>query len=327
MMRIATISAGTVALVLSTGAPVLADDEVVLRFPHEAPDSTIKGRTITHFAELVEEYSGGVVRVEVFSGGQLMPAPEETRAAIRGEADIVAPQTSYFSSLDDIFDVYYQPMLFGSFEQAMDFVDGEMGQELLDRLERVGLVGLGTWHDGPGYLFVQGEPIMDVEDVAGKRIRVFPSNPLEQGVRAAGAVPVSMPAADVFLSLQQGVVDGVITTPTYAGPTGWGEALDSMTRMMMFMGGYGVVMNAEAWGNLAEDQQDAVLRAMANATAWNIEASLENIEDAEERLSSDGVTLHDLSPEQLAAWQDVMEPVYAEQSDELQGLISQIRGD
>jgi C4-dicarboxylate-binding protein DctP len=326
-MRIVALTGGAFAIALATSASVLSQEAVVLSFPHEAAETTIKGMTISRFAELVEEHSGGSVRVEVFAGGQLIPAPEETRAAIRGQVDLVAPQTSYFSSLDDIFDVYYQPLLFGSFEEAMTFVDGELGQELLTRLERFGLIGLETWHDGPGYLFIKGNPILDVADIAGQRIRIFPSNPLEQGVRASGAVPISMPAADVFLSLQQGVVDGVITTPTYAGPTGWGEALDSMTRMMMFMGGYGVVMNADAWNDLSEDQQAAVRRAMTEASQWNIEAALGNIDAAEARLIADGVTLHDLTPEQLAAWQTVMEPVYAQQGEELQALIARIRGE
>ena len=326
-MRHAAFSAGTIAVALAITTPAIAQDQVVLRFPHEASDTTIKGQTITRFAALVEEHSGGSIRVEVFGGGQLIPAPEETRAAIRGQVDIVAPQTSYFSSLDDIFDVYYQPLLFSSFEEAMTFVAGDLGQELLNRLERFGLIGLGTWHDGPGYLFIKENPALDLADIAGKRLRVFPSNPLEQGVRAAGAVPVSMPAADVFLSLQQGVVDGVITTPTFAGPTGWGESLDHMTRIMMFMGGYGVVVNGDVWNGLSEDQQAAMRRAMSEATQWNIEASLGNLEAAEARLAADGVTLHDLTPEQLDAWQTAMEPVYAEQGEELRALIARIRGE
>lgn len=313
------------ALVVATSPAVYAQETVVLQFPHEAPETTIKGRTVDMFAELVEEYSGGSVQVEVFPGGQLMPSPEETRAAIRGQVDIVAPQTSYFSSLDEIFDVYYQPLLFESFADAMEFVDGELGRSLLQRLETFGLVSLSTWHDGPGYLFVQGEPVGDIADMAGKKIRVFPSKPLEMGVRAASAVPVSMPAADVFLSLQQGLVSGVITTPTYAAPAGWGEVLDGMTRMMMFMGGYGVVINQDSWDSLSAEQQEAVTRAMDEATQWNIGAALENLEEAEATLKSQDVVLKDLTTEQFDEWQAAMEPVYEAQSEELQELIEKIR--
>ena len=87
--------AALVALTLSAHA-----QEVVLRFAHEAPETAIKGQTANKLAELVKEYTDGAVEVQVFPGAQLVPTVDELRAVSRGQVDIVAPYTSYFSAID-----------------------------------------------------------------------------------------------------------------------------------------------------------------------------------------------------------------------------------
>lgn len=322
--RISWSAAAAVALLVV--APAGAQTEpVVLRFAHEAPETAIKGQTAERFSELVAEYSEGTLKVEVYPGAQLLPTTEEVRAAIRGQVDIIAPQTSYFSSLDPAFDVFYQPLLFDNVDQAFSTVAGEFGRNLLDRLDRVGLMGLGIWHDGPGYLFVKGDPVVEPADLEGRKIRVFPSAPLEEGVRAVGATPISMPAPEVFLALQQGVVEGVVTTPTYAAPAQWYEALDSMTRLMMFIGGYGVVINQDSWEKLSAEHQDVLMRAMSDAEEWNYNFARENLENAEQTLAEQGLEIVDVTPEQLSAWQEEMEAVYSKQPPEVRELIEEVR--
>lgn len=325
-MKILRIAGAALALAAAALVqPALAESQVVLKFPHEAPETAIKGRTAKLFAELVEKYSGGALRVEVYPGAQLIPSKDEVRAAIRGQVDIIAPQTSYFSSLDPAFDLFYQPLLFGDAVQAMGAVAGDLGRDLMARLERVGLIGLAIWHDGPGYLFVKGEPVRTIEDIAGRKIRVFPSAPLEEGLRTVGAIPVSILASEVYLALQQGVVEGVITTPTYAAPARWYEVVKGMTRMPMFVGGYGVTINKASWGKLSDKQREALTRAVREAETWNYDEALRNLAAAEKTLADNGVRIADLTPEQLSAWRTRMEAVYDKQSAELKALIGEVR--
>lgn len=318
------IAALLAALTLS--ATAWAQDPVVLKFSHEAPETAIKGRTALVFAEKVKEFSNGSLRVDVFPSAQLIPTKDEVRGAIRGQVDIIAPQTNYYMPLDAGWDVFYQPMLFDSAKAGMDMLQGELGRELLGRLDRVGLHGLGIWHDGPGYLFVTGEPVVKPADLVGKKIRLFPSAPLEEGVRLAGGVPVSMPAPDVYLALQQGMVGGVITAVTFAADSRWYEVLKGVTRMTMFVGGYGVTINKARWDKLSDEHKDILRRAMAAAEQWNYELSANTISNAEKVLSENGVELLDLTPEDLAAWRKVVAPVYEKQPEAVRVLIQRVLG-
>jgi len=323
MKRFLTI--GAVIVAVSIGSVQAQQAPVIIKFAHEVPETAIKGRTAIMFADKVKEYSKGSLRVDIFPNAQLMPSRDEVRAAIRGQVDMVAPQTSFFVPLDAAWDVFYQPLLFNTAKQGMDTLQGKVGNELLTNLDKVGLQGMGVWHDGPGYLFMRDKPITKPEGMAGKKIRVFPSAPLEAAVRAPGGIAVSMPAADVFLSLQQGAIEGVITTVTYAGPAKWDEALKAMTRMTMFIGGYGVVFNKARWDKLSQEHKDILQRSFNEATAWNHQAAAQNILDNEKNLQAKGVVFADLTPEEMGAWRKLMEPIYKAQPEAVQTRIRQIQ--
>ena len=318
------VTSSLIGLIATMGA-AQAQSPVVLKFAHEVPETAIKGKTATMFAQKVNEYSKGTLKIDVFPNAQLMPSRDEVRAAIRGQIDIIAPQTSFFVPLDRAWDVFYQPMLFSTAKQGMDTLQGPVGQEMLGQLSRVGLQGMGIWHDGPGYLFMRQTPVTKPEELKGKKVRVFPSAPLEAAVRAPGGIAVSLPAADVFLGLQQGTIEGVITAVTYAGPAKWDEVLKAMTRMTMFIGGYGVVMNKNIWDKLSAEHKAVLKRALDEATAWNHQVAAQNIIDNEKQLQANGVKLANLTPEELSAWRKLMEPIYKQQPEEVQARIRQIQ--
>ncbi|MBJ3774150.1 TRAP transporter substrate-binding protein [Acuticoccus mangrovi] len=319
-------SAAVIAAMAGSAALAPAEaQEIVFKLAHEAPATAIKGRTADLFAELVAKYTDGSVKIEVYPGGQLVPTVEEIRAAARGQVDIIAPYTSYYSSIDPLWDIFYQPMLFSSPKQAMEVFSGEIGQKLLANLESRRLKGLAIWHDGPVYTFTTDKPATTPDVLSGMKVRVAPSKPLESMLSKAGAAPISMPATEVYLALQQGTVDGVVTTPTYAAPARWGEVLKTMTRALWGVGGYGVAMNAKSFASMSAEQQEGFLRAMKEATEWNQAQTLENIAKSESMLKESGMTIVDLTDEQKAAWMPLAEAVWAEQSDDIKAMIDTIR--
>jgi TRAP-type C4-dicarboxylate transport system substrate-binding protein len=321
--RLGVLGALTGLAIAAGSFPALAAD-VVLRFAHEAPETAVKGRTANHFAELVAQYTNGSVEVQVFPGGQLVPTTDELRAVARGQVDIVAPYTSYFSAIDSAWDIFYQPLLFQDPEHAVGVFAGDVGRSLLESLSERGLVGLAIWHDGPVYIFSRGEPITAPEHLEGRRVRVAPSAPLESMLEKGGAVPVSMPATDVYLALQQNVADAVVTTSTYAGPARWNEVLDTGTRMMWGVGGYGLVINPDSLGRLSDEQREGFMRAVAEAESWNHEHALQNINEAEAYLAEHGLEWHEPTAEERQAWLDAAQEVWAEQGGEVKELQSQV---
>ncbi len=82
--------------------------------------------------------------------------------------------------------------------------------------------------------FYFNKPVAKIEDMAGKRLRVFSP---EQATLAKelGATPVSLTSAEVYGALQRGLLDGVITSSGGVTDLKWGEQLNTavMTHLMM----------------------------------------------------------------------------------------------
>jgi tripartite ATP-independent transporter DctP family solute receptor len=299
--------------------------QMTLKFPHEAAEHQVgKGQTAIKLAEFVDKYSNGQIKIEVFPAAQLIPTKEEIRAAARGQVQIIAPYTTYISSIDTRFEVFYMPMLYKDRDQALKNFEGPIGQRLLAGLERNGLKGLAIWHDGPIYLFLKDKPAEKLDDVKGKKIRTAPSKPLEEGLRLLGAFPVSLPGPEVFLGLQQGVISGVLTTPTFALTSRWDEVLKGMTKVLMGWGGYALCMNPKTWDSMTPDQQKAFSKAVTDATKWNKENAMAYVDKCEAELKSKGVSIISLSNEESKRWTQILEPVYKQQDDSTQELIQEI---
>jgi len=315
---------GLIGLGSGLNVPAGAAD-VVLKFAHEAPSTAIKGRSADKLAELAEKYSNGTVKINVFPGGQLVPTTEEIRAAVRGQIDIIAPYTSYYSAIDAAWDIFYQPMLFKSPEEAIKVFSGPIGLNLLGKLDQRGLKGLSIWHDGPVYVFTKGAPALTPESLKGQKMRVAPSKPLEAMLGKVGATSISMPATEVYLALQQGVANGVVSTPTYAAPARWGEVLNAMTRSLWGVGGYALTINKASWAKLDPAQQSALERAVKDTEKWNHEQTLENIRASEAALAAGGMKIHDLTPEQREAWVKLAKDIWASGSDDVKKMISDVQ--
>ena len=322
-----TLFCAVVAALVFCMMPTTSFSEpLILKFPHEAPEHQVgKGQSAVKLAEFVDKYSNGQIKIEVFPGAQLIPTKEEIRAAARGQVQLIAPYTTYIASIDTRFEVFYMPMIFKDREDALKHFEGPIGQRLLAGLEKNGLKGLAIWHDGPIYLFLKDKPAESLDDVKGKKIRTAPSKPLEEGLRQLGAFPVSLPGPEVFLALQQGVISGVLTTPTFALTSRWDEVLKGMTKVLMGWGGYALCINPKTWEGMSAEQQKALTKAVGDATAWNKKNAMEYVDKCEAELKSKGVAINSLSPEETKRWAALMEAVYGQQDDTTKELIAEIK--
>lgn len=299
--------------------------DLELKFAHAAPKTHVKGRSADRFAELVAKYSGGKIKIIVFPGAQLMKEKEEIRAAARGQLDIIAPFVPLYSAIDKAWNIFGQPLLFKTMQDAMKTFAGPVGREILGNLKSKGLKGLAIWHDGPVYMFGKDGPIISRADLKGKKMRVFPSPPLIAMMKALGAVPVTMPSAEVILGLQQGTVSGVVTTPTFAAPSKWYESLKGMTRVPLGFGGYGVAISQKTWDKLNGEQRAIIVKAMKEVEVWNQKIALENIAANEKILADNGMKIVKISDAELASWSKDAEKVWASQDPAVKALIVKIR--
>lgn len=66
-------------------------DQIVFTFSHVVAENTPKGLAANKFAELVNEKSGGKIKIEVFPNGSLYSDIEEIEALQNGDVQFIAP--------------------------------------------------------------------------------------------------------------------------------------------------------------------------------------------------------------------------------------------
>lgn len=100
------------------------------------------------------------------------------------------------------------PFLFPSPEAAYAVLDGPIGRELLDELERVQLKGLAYAERGFRNLTNDVRPVYTPQDVAGLKVRVMENPVYIDTFQTLGANTVPMAWTEALTAMQQGTIDG-----------------------------------------------------------------------------------------------------------------------
>jgi tripartite ATP-independent transporter DctP family solute receptor len=168
------------------------------------------GKTVRYLKALIEERTGGALRVEALvaygAGGRgelqiLMDVRDGALAFAAVGASIVGnilPQAQVFEL----------PFLFESRNQAFGVLDGSCGRAMLEALVPFGLLGFGYMENGFRHLTSHVRPLRRPEDMARLRIRVQESPVHVYTVDVLSAIPTPIPVFRLFQALQSGEVDG-----------------------------------------------------------------------------------------------------------------------
>ena len=108
------------------------------------------------------------------------------------------------------------PFLFKNMAHAEKMMDGEIGQDLLDKITanaNANLVALCWMNSGARSFYNTKKPIKSIDDLKGMKIRVIGNPIFIDMVNALGGNGVAMGYDQVFSALQTGVIDGAENNP------------------------------------------------------------------------------------------------------------------
>lgn len=161
-----------------------------------------------HFARLVEQYSGGRVKIQVFPAASMGDDAAMINGLLDGTLDLSANSQGAISKVVPEYVAIGMPFLFPSAEAAWAVLDGPIGRVLADRTADKGLKLLGYWDNGIRHLSNDVRPVRVPADMSGLRIRTPPDPVTVDMIRVLGAEPRQIKWSDVHSALQQKVVDG-----------------------------------------------------------------------------------------------------------------------
>src|SRR5690606_12758359 len=198
--------AATIVGGLLAGTPAMAQSARLGYVPTE--DHPV-GQASRHFAKLVEEKTGGRIKIETFGNGVLGSEPDMQASVQAGFIDIMVGPTPNLVGVVPEFMIYDLPFFYKDFAAVDAVMDGEVGERLFSLLqEKTGIVGLAWWDNGFRHMTNAVRAVNTVEDMAGLNIRVIP-NPLFIATwKALGTNPTPLPWPELYAALENRAVDG-----------------------------------------------------------------------------------------------------------------------
>ncbi len=260
------------------------------------------------FADLVQEKSGGKIKVKLFPGAVLGGDPQNLSAIRGGTLDFTSMATGLVASIDKRFMVFDLPFLFNSAQEAYAVADGPVGQRLLAGLEQHGIVGLGIWDLGFRDMTNSRRPITKAEDISGLKIRVIASPIFVDLFSALGANPVPMTFGEVYGALESKAIDGqdnpvaVIESAKFADVQKYLSITRHVYTGMPFM------MSKKTWDSMSAPERKIIRDAAEQAKQEERKATLEKESQAINELKKT-MEVNELSPAEIVRLREKVRPV------------------
>ncbi len=301
------IRLATAGVAMSFMATASLADEMLLRWAELGPPTGVRSEVVTWMAEEIEARTEGRIKIEMHWGSSLVKRREMLRGVMIGTADIGTVNVSYHPA---------QLRTWGIFNT---FMRGPSDPTTVTNLKRAAFDTVPTFREelepwNQSYLtffnylpsaIALTEPFTTTAELENKRIRA-PSQWLLAMLEAADATPVSMPWGEVYVALQRGTVDGVLTSlDSY-----YRYSMDEVAQNYLYHREIWqpqpilITINNDTWSKIASGDQQIILKigneanAMENKlneTFW--EESMQGMVDRS------GAVFTEMSAEDLAAWE------------------------
>jgi tripartite ATP-independent transporter DctP family solute receptor len=281
---------GVVMMLLVCSVSAFAASKITLKYAHMNSPMSVAGRQAEYFAKLVEEKTGGVVRVEVYPSSQLGNLQEQAEMVSMGTVALHHNTMAGIGSLYQPFEAFDTPYLYESVDHLLKVTDPQtspimqsLSQQLVNaRNVRV----LYTFYFGTRHLTCD-RPIYKPEDLKGVKIRAIPFPIYMTAVEGLGAIAVPIDWAEVPTALATGAVNGQENPVNVVLANKFYETQKYLMLTGHIMGAEVVVMNEKTWQKLSPEIQQAIQEAAAEAsktaTQWTIESEQNDIQALKEK--------------------------------------------
>jgi TRAP-type mannitol/chloroaromatic compound transport system substrate-binding protein len=237
-----------------------------------SPGFPISGEAAQHIAEWVGEMSEGRLKIQVYGGGELIPALEGFEAVSQGTAEMCHGASYYWAGKAPATQ-FFAAVPFGmNAQQVNAWIYSGGGQQLWDELyagfNLVPLLAGNTGIQMGGWF---NREINTMADFRGLKMRI----PGLGGrvIAKAGGSAILSAGAEIFTNLERGVIDatewigpyhdylmGFYKAAKYYYYPGWHEPGSALE----------LIVNKSAFDGLPKDLQAMIRTATARANAWTL---------------------------------------------------------
>ncbi|HEY7548181.1 MAG TPA: TRAP transporter substrate-binding protein [Hyphomicrobiaceae bacterium] len=264
MRRCVVVAVAAVSTaVLWCAAAAAADPTAKISFSiWQSPDHyMVKG--IQRWASEIGKRTNGKVEFVFYHGGTLTKGPQAYDGMVKGISDAAAAATGWTPGRFPLTRITDVPLGWASSRQA-SLVSWEFYKKFRPKeWNEAHLLFLYT--DAIGNIHTK-KPVRSIDDLKGMQIRGTGNDvPL---IRAMGGTPVGTAWSEVYLALQRGVADGLISNYASYKASKLAEVTRYTTDHNVRSVGFWVAMNKKKWEGLPRDAQKVIDEVSEQAVGW-----------------------------------------------------------
>ena len=201
------LNALAIAAAMSLGGTTAALSQQTLKWAHVYEEASDYHTVAQWAAEEVNKRTEGRIQIEVYPASSLGKEVEINEGLGIGAVDIIYTGPSFVERYYGPIAISDYPFIMRGFDHWKTYRESDLFKELSEGYkEATGHTVMGLVYYGQRHV-TSNFPIMKPEDMKGLKIRVPNSPVMLMFPNAVGANPTPMAFSEVYLALQQGVVD------------------------------------------------------------------------------------------------------------------------
>lgn len=277
------------------------------------------------FAELVKERTNGRIEIHIEPDAILGDEKEIVEQLQFGGIDFTRVSISVMSDSIPILNVLCMPYLYNDSEHKWAVLDGKIGQDILNNFKSNNLVGLSWYDAGARNFYTVEKPITCLEDLSQMRIRVQDSNLTQDMILALGGDPVVTEFKDVYSALQTKQIDGAENNlPSFESTQHYQIAKYYTIDEHLYIPEVQLCSLA-TWERLSEADQNIIRECAYESSLYERELWKKQEEETRQRLVDYGVTVNQLSDQELKRFQEAIKPLYEKYCSNYIDLLKKIK--
>jgi tripartite ATP-independent transporter DctP family solute receptor len=296
----------------------------VLKLAHGLDISHPVHHGMVYMADLVDNKSGGNLKIEIYPSGQLGQERECLELLQIGSLAMTKVSASVMENFAPSYKVLSLPYIFRDPAHSYKVMDGEIGNQILQQGQQFWLRGLTFYDAGYRSFYTKNRPVTAPEDLRGLKLRVQPSNTAMNMVRAFGGSPTPISWGELYTALQQGVVDGAENnSPSFYFSRHYEVckyySLNEHTAVPDVL-----LISTVIWKNLSEQEKEWLIESARESAIYQRKLWQESEKFCLEEVQKAGVEIIHPDKEAFAAKVQPLYDAYKDDS-ELYSLIQQIQ--
>lgn len=310
------LSLGLVLTVLSIALTVAltpvgaAPSTVTIKLAHVNAVTHVINLSAEKFKQLVEQKSGGRIKVQIYPASQLGNEKELAEGVKMGTVDMVHISSgglAQFLPKMGVFDCGY---IFRTQQHQRNVLRGKIGKSFRDELiAKSGTRILQYYYQGERDLTTTSRQVSKPADLKGMKIRTPDVKSYVETIRAMGAVPTPIPFNELFTALQLNLVDGQENPlPTIlAMKFNEVQKFVTLTRHMMAPGV--LAMNEKLYKSLSAKDQKLIQQCADEAMDYHDATIAKQQDDALAELKKLGMTVVVPTEEAMNEWRQMSKAI------------------